>query len=249
MTLALAIEELVVSRGGAAVVRGVSYRNDEAGWIGLVGANGSGKTTLLKALAGRLPAESGRIVLDGEDVTQDRAARARRIGFAVEGNFLPADLTPKELFSISAMAPRAWERAELQALRHTLGIDALLHRKCGALSAGMAQRVAIFGAFLDMPPIVILDEPFNWLDPVTAYDVKQALGRLVEEQGITLVTSLHDVTTLTSYCTRAILLSGGLIELTLVAEDLCDGRRDHAAFEAMLVDRLREQQDREGARR
>jgi ABC-type multidrug transport system ATPase subunit len=234
-------ENLFVHRGRAAIVRGLSFASEEPGWIGLIGANGSGKTTLLRALAGRLPAGPGRILLDGADVTADRAARATRIGFAVEGSFLPDDLTPLELFSISAEAPRAWERTELQPLGEALRIDSLLNVKCGKLSAGMAQRAAIFGAFLDLPPIVILDEPFNWLDPVTAYDVKVALLALVQSEGLILITSLHDMTTLTSYCTRAILLSAGRIALALEAADLARGQGDPPAFEAMIVERLRQE--------
>lgn len=243
MTLSFALDDLCVDRGRAAVVQGVTFSNGAPAWIGLIGANGSGKTTLLRAIAGRLPVASGRILLGGADVTTNLAARANQIGFAVEGEFLPGDLTPRELYAISANEPRPWQRAELQQLGRALRIDHLLDSKCGILSAGMAQRVAIFGAFLDLARIVILDEPFNWLDPVTAFDVKLALTALVQDHGVTIVTSLHDVTTLTSYCTRGVLLSAGRIALTLEVDDLAAGKQKPAAFEAMVVDQLREASD------
>jgi ABC-type multidrug transport system ATPase subunit len=240
VTLSLALENVAVDRGRLPVVRDFSYANVEGGWIGLIGANGSGKTTLLRALAGRLPIRAGRILLGGRDVSGDRGARAQLIGFAVEGGFLPGNLSVRELFSICAVAPAAADAAQLRPLRRALGLDAFLDRKCSSLSAGMAQRVSLFAAFLDLPGIVILDEPFNWLDPVTAYDVKLALVRLTREQGITLITALHDVATLTAYCTRGLLLSGGRIALALEAGELAAGRSDPAGFESMVVARLRE---------
>ena len=243
MTLSFALEGVAVDRGRLPVVRDLTYANDEAAWIGMIGANGSGKTTLLRALAGRLPIRAGSILLGGRDVSGDRGAHAQGIGFAVEGGFLPGDLSPRELFSIAATAGAAADAAELRPLRQALGIDAFIDAKCSSLSAGMAQRVALFAAFLDLPGLVILDEPFNWLDPVTAYDVKQALVQLVRDQGVTLITALHDVATLTAYCTRGILLSAGRIALCLEAADLQAGRSDPAGFEAMVVARLRERSE------
>ena len=96
----LKLEAVGVDRGTVRVVLGVSYEHHGAGWIGIVGANGSGKTSLLRAAAGRLPLAAGRIFLDGRDVSGDRAARARAIGFAPDANMLPGDLSPAELFSL-----------------------------------------------------------------------------------------------------------------------------------------------------
>ena len=239
MSLSLTIEQLTVERGGMPAVSGFSYANDGAAWIGLVGANGSGKTSLLRALAGRLPIRSGRILLGGTDLTGDRAARARLIGFAVDAAMLPDDLTPRELFAIAAERRDAVDDPALAELRAALSFESFIDRKCGSLSAGMGQRVALMAAFLDLPDIVLLDEPFNWLDPLTAFDTKHALRRLVEARGMTLLTALHDVSTLTAYCDRGILMSAGRIALTLEAADLRGGLADPVAFEAGIVDRLR----------
>jgi ABC-type multidrug transport system ATPase subunit len=239
LSLSFALEELSVERDGLRVIDAVSYANDEAAWIGLVGANGSGKTTLLRAMAGRLPIRSGRILIGGVDRGSDRAVRAEQIGFAVENGMLPADLTPREVFAISAREPAAVDDPHLEALRGALNLEHFLDRKCGALSAGMGQRVALLGAFLDLPSIVILDEPFNWLDPLTAFDVKIALRNLVRERGLTLITALHDVSTLTAYCDRGILLSNGRIALTMEQDELRAGLADPVAFEMAMVGRLR----------
>ena len=239
MTLPLEIEQLHVDRGGAPAVTGVDYVNHQPGWIGLVGANGSGKTTLLRALAGRLPIRSGRIRIGGGEVGADRARRAELVGFAIDNAMLPADLTPRELFALGSEAEAAIEAPTLAPLREALRFDSFIDRKCGALSAGMAQRVALFAAFLDLPLIVILDEPFNWLDPLTAFDTKHALRALVTAHGLTLITALHDISTLTAYCNRGVLLSAGRIALTLEETDLRAGLADPVGFEARMVDRLR----------
>ena len=239
MTAPVSIEHLSVRRDGLQVVTGFSYASASPAWIGLVGANGSGKTSLLRALAGRLPIEGGRILLGGVDVSADRAARAQRVGFAVDAAMLPADLTPRELFAITAMADGAAEDPALRGLREALDVERFLDRECGSLSAGMGQRIAILAAFLDLPGIVILDEPFNWLDPLTAFDVKAALRALVAARGITLFTALHDIATLTAYCDRGVLMSGGRIALTIEKEELRSGLADPVTFEAAMVARLR----------
>jgi ABC-type multidrug transport system ATPase subunit len=239
MSLRFALGDVSVERGGVLAVRDVSYANEAPGWIGIVGANGSGKTSLLRAIAGRLPIRSGRILIGGADLSGDRAARAAAIGFAVDAAMLPGALTPREVFAISGRAPDAMDAASLAPLREALGIDAFLDRTCGALSAGMGQRVAIFAAFLDLPRIVILDEPFNWLDPLTAFDVKAALGRLVAAEGLTLLTALHDVATLTACCSRGFLMAEGRIALALEEAELRAGRADPIGFEAAMIARLR----------
>ena len=239
MSLSFAFEEVTIERGGVRVVGRLSYASGAPGWIGVVGANGSGKTTLLRALAGRLPVQGGRILIGGADLTHDRAARAERIGFAVDVAMLPAELTPREVYAISARAAGAVDDPALAPLRRALDLEGFLDRKCGALSAGMGQRVALLAAFLDLPAIVILDEPFNWLDPLTAFDVKEALRALVTARDMTLVTALHDVSTMTAFCDRGLLMAGGRIALTMEEAELRAGLADPVGFERAMVERLR----------
>lgn len=239
MSLPLKIESLAIDRDGVPVVADFSYAIRGPGWTGIVGANGSGKTTLLRALAGRLPVRSGRIVAAGSDVSNNRAARAEMIGFAVESGMLPPELTPREIFAIAARRRDAVDDPALANLREALNVEHFLDRKCGALSAGMGQRIALLAAFLDLPAIVILDEPFNWLDPLTAYDVKNALRDLVAARETALITALHDVTTLTAYCNGGILMAAGRIALTIDEGELRGGLADPLAFEAFIVGRLR----------
>jgi ABC-type multidrug transport system ATPase subunit len=232
---------LVVLRGDHRAVDGVSFAVEGPGWTGLVGANGSGKTSLLRALAGRLEAGAGAILLDGIDRTADRAARAEAIGFAPDAAALPDSLTGRELFAILGGEETGLDPADpLAPLRRALAFEVFFDQRIFSLSAGMRQRLAIFSAFLARPRAVLLDEPFNWLDPICAFDTKRALGALVTAEALTLVTALHDMTSLARHCGAGLLLSDGRIRRRLGPDEIAAGRRDYAAFEAEMIAGLRE---------
>jgi ABC-type multidrug transport system ATPase subunit len=232
--------ELVVLRGDHRAVNGVGFAVEGAGWTGLAGANGSGKTSLLRALAGRLEASAGAILIDGVDRTADRASRAEAIGFAPDASALPVSLTGRELFAILGGEETGLDPADpLAQLRHALAFDAFFDQRIFTLSAGMRQRLAIFSAFLARPRAILLDEPFNWLDPICAFDTKQALGALVAAEGLTLITALHDMTSLVQHCGAGLLLSDGRISRRLGPDEMAAGRRDYAAFEAEMIAGLR----------
>jgi ABC-type multidrug transport system ATPase subunit len=234
------IVDLVVDRGGFRAVNGVSLTLERGGWLGLVGANGSGKTSLLRAIAGRLEAQGGSIVVDGEERIADRRWRAKAFGFAPDPAALPAALTGRQLFSILGSDSTGLRLGDpLRGVRAALDFEAFLDRRIAALSTGMRQRLALFCAFLNRPRAVILDEPFNWLDPICAFDTRQALKELVASEGIALVTALHDMTTLIGYCDCGLLLSEGRVALRLGPEDIRAGAGDYPAFEARVIAGLR----------
>jgi len=220
-------------------VDGVGFSLGPGEWAGVVGANGSGKTSMLRAVAGRLEAYAGAIIVDSQDRTGDRGWRARHFGFAPDISSFPDMLTGSELFSI--ITPD-WEKTTgvgcSARLRQALDFDRFIERRIGELSAGMKQRLAIFSAFLSMPQLIILDEPFNWLDPVCAYDTKEALRELAGE-GLTIITALHEMSTLVGYCSSGLLLADGRIGRRLDSAEIETGRRDYSAFEARMIQGLR----------
>ena len=236
MTL-LTLREIVVHRGDTLAVRSVSTRVEAKSWFGLIGANGSGKTSLLRAVAGRLPIASGSLEFRGQDLTADRAARARLIGFAPDPAMLPPILSPRDLLRIVAGDYKG-ALAGLGILRGVLAMDPIADRAVGTLSMGLRQRVAIACAFAAGQEVVILDEPFNWLDPLVAYDLRQALRQRVDE-GLSLLTALHDVATLGSSCDQGAVLAEGAIALDLSREDIEAAARDPAAFERRTIEHLR----------
>ena len=234
------VRDLVVYRDAFRALDRVSLAVESGCWMGVVGANGSGKTSLLRALAGRLEARSGSIAAEGMERIRDREWRARNFGFAPDAASLPHTLSGRELLSILVSDPPGLEAGDpYRPLRQALDFDRFVDRRIGTLSAGMKQRLAIFCAFVAGPPVVILDEPLNWLDPICAFDTKEALHALVEREGLTLVTALHEMTTLVHYCQAGILLCEGRVSRRLDPSDMAAGRQDYAGFEAEMIRGLR----------
>lgn len=234
----IGLDSLVVRRSGAAVIHDVSLEMGEGRWFGILGANGSGKTSLLRAVAGRLDIVGGRCQLDEVDVTADRHARAAAIGFAPPVESLPAALSVRDVLAILAGSPDEALRA-LGPLNDVLAIESLLDRRIGACSAGMRQRLSLACAFASGSRVVILDEPFNWLDPVAAFDLREALRGEVQ-RGLTLVTALHDLTTFTTACDAGALLGAGRVLLDVTGPMLAAAAARPAEFERDAIVRLRE---------
>ena len=238
MSPSLGARGLSVALGGRTIVEIDRLGFEGPGWIGIIGSNGSGKTTLLRALAGRLPVAAGEIEIDGEPCARDRAWRAMAIGFAPEIAVLPGELSGCDVLSLVARPfGAAIEDPALAALRASLGVESFWRRRVGTYSAGMRQRLAICAAFVGGQNIVILDEPFNWLDPVSSFDVKAAIRDLARERLI--VTALHDIATFAHHCDSGLLLAEGRIGLVLTPEAIERGRADLRGFERVLIDRLR----------
>lgn len=235
------LQDVAVSRGGLPVITKMTCDIQAGQWLGVIGANGSGKTTLLRAVAGRLPVAAGKLLIGGVDRAGDRAWRARHIGFAPDGDTLPDALSGNELFDILTDGRSQLSASKaLRPLRDALGIDHIARRRIETCSAGMRQRIAIFCAFVVGQRTVILDEPFNWLDPLAAYDLRIALRALVED-GLTMVTALHDLLTLTSSCNRGILMRDGGLALVINEDDVKKAAGDPLTFERATIEHLRRQ--------
>ena len=237
MTAAISIKRMTVTRSGRTIVQDVNADISQSRWFGVVGANGSGKTTLLRAVAGRLPIAIGSCSIFGEECAQDRSLRAKAIGFAPPIERLPTSLRAIDLLEL------AGDRVSVQqqrnpALWKALGITELMDTPIGECSSGMRQRVALVLAFALPSRIVILDEPFNWLDPVAAFDTRSALATMVED-GLTLITALHDITTLCGFCHSGVVMAKGGISLQLDETTLRAGKTDAARFESEMVSALR----------
>lgn len=237
MNSAVCLNAGTVERAGQPVVHAVDLTVSRGSWFGLIGANGSGKTSLLRAIAGRLPLASGSCWIDGEELAADRAARASRIGFSPPADKLPDALRGRDILELAG-GKIDDALANLGSLNAALGLSPLLDRWVGDCSAGMRQRLAIAAAFVSGHGIVILDEPFNWLDPVAAFDLRQALRARVDK-GLTLITALHDLGTLAVACDAGSLLADGRVATTLDTALLRMAAKDPQAFERQMIDTLR----------
>lgn len=234
---AIELRNLAVVRHRRLAVDGVSMTVGRTCWFGIIGANGSGKTSLLRAIAGRLPCTMESCRIDGSELRDQPATRAENIGFMPPFEYLPHALTGRQLFNLIQPDQDIWTQAT-DRISEPLGLDRLLDMTIGDCSAGMRQRIAIGCAFACGRSLVVLDEPFNWLDPVAALDLRKALRQYVDD-GLTLITALHDMITLTA-CDEGLLLGNGKVASRLASSDILEGRKDPFEFEARMIVTLRE---------
>jgi ABC-type multidrug transport system ATPase subunit len=237
MSTAVSLSGASVERGGARVVDDVNFVVARGAWFGLIGANGSGKTSLLRALAGRLPFYGGSCLVDGDELATRRAERALRFGFSPPADKLPEALRTRDVLSLVG-DDLDQVRNRLGPVYAALGLASLLDRWIGDCSAGMRQRIAIATAFASGQTLVILDEPFNWLDPVAIFDLREALREMVSN-GLTLITALHDLGTLASACDAGSMLADGKVVVTMDDSMLRIAAEDPQAFERQMIDLLR----------
>jgi len=218
---AIALENIELSLGhGAArvhILKGISLDIARGEAVGLVGPSGSGKSTLLMLMAGLERPDSGRVVVDGADLSrldEDALARfrGRRIGIVFQSFHLVPTMTAVENVALPlelAGAGDAFERArsELRAV----GLGERLHHYPAQLSGGEQQRVAIARAVAPDPAILVADEPTGNLDEGTGGSIIDLLFALKRDRGATLVLVTHDLE-LARRCDRIVRLRSGHVE-------------------------------------
>jgi heme exporter protein A len=175
--------------------------------LAVLGPNGAGKSTLLRLLAGLARPSAGRIEIDGRPPT-DRRARAA-LGYLGHATLLSPSLTVRENLVFAARLYRvAAPRDRADALLASEGLEAIAHRRAGALSRGQAQRVAIARALVHAPALVLLDEPFTGLDRGAAERLAARLAEL-RAHGHTSVLVTHGLDHVRELADEALVLSAG----------------------------------------
>jgi putative ABC transport system ATP-binding protein len=199
------------------ILRGINLTIPQGEFAAIMGPSGSGKSTLLGLLAGLDSATSGRIILDGEDITglsEDRMSevRGRKIGFVFQSFQLIPTLTAEENVLLPAELAGAdtgvVERA--RGLLARVGLSGRLDHYPVQLSGGEQQRVALARAFITRPPILLADEPTGNLDGKTGSAVLEMLLELNRQEGATLVMVTHDPA-LARHADRVITLRDGVV--------------------------------------
>lgn len=209
-------KEVNSPEGSLTILDAVTLQIAAGETVAIVGASGAGKSTLLALLAGLDVPTTGRVQLDGAELTQldedGRAAvRAKHVGFVFQSFHLVPSLTALENVMLPlelVNRPRAREAA-LAALK-TIGLEARAQHYPNQLSGGEQQRVAIARAFVTKPAVLFADEPTGNLDAVTGERVIRQLFELNAATGATLVLVTHDQT-LAERCQRVIHLDKGQI--------------------------------------
>jgi putative ABC transport system ATP-binding protein len=219
MAVCLADVHLSLGRGAARVhvLRGVSLEVARGEAVGLVGPSGSGKSTLLMAMAGLERADSGSVVVAGEDLSalnEDGLARfrGRSIGIVFQSFHLVPTMTALENVALPlelSGEPDAYARAEAEL--GAVGLGERMGHYPSQLSGGEQQRVAIARAIVANPAILVADEPTGNLDETTGKAIVDLLFALKRDRGATLVLVTHDLA-LASRCDRVVRLRSGQID-------------------------------------
>jgi sulfate transport system ATP-binding protein len=182
--------------------------------VALLGPSGSGKTTLLRIIAGLEIADSGTVLHDGEDIT-DQSARDRKVGFVFQHYALFRHMTVAENIGYGLRvrkAPREKIRARVQELLKLIRLEGLGQRFPGQLSGGQRQRVALARALAAEPKVLLLDEPFGALDAKVRQELRQWLRKLHQEIQVTSVFVTHDQEEAFEVADHVVVMNQGRIE-------------------------------------
>ena len=180
--------------------------------VGLVGNNGAGKTTMMRLMLDLIQAGSGYVAIDGKRVDRDETWKTFTGSF-LDSTFLIDFYTPEEFFGFiaevydisAAELQSRLQRFEALMGGEILGTGKLIHD----FSNGNRQKIGIIGAMLVQPRILILDEPFNYLDPSSQIVVARLIREMNRDLGTTVLVSSHNLNSISDICGRILLLEKG----------------------------------------
>ncbi len=235
----LKVEHLTkVYDSGIVALRDVSFEVPDGEFLAVIGLSGSGKSTLLRCINRLIEPTEGRIVWDGEDVThasqEDLRRFRRRVGMVFQHfnlvhrskvitNVLAGRLgyTNPALSLVNRFSPADVERALAQLDR--VGLRDKARSRADELSGGQQQRVGIARALMQDPQMILADEPVASLDPVLAHSIMSYLEQ-INDDGVTVLCSLHFLDLVHRYSNRAIALNDGMLVFDGLPSEIDDDR-------------------------
>ena len=222
----LRTRDLTKSYSGRTVVRGVNVEVDSGEVVGLLGANGAGKTTTFSMVVGLTAPDSGRVLLDGHDVTDDPMyIRARKgIGYLPQEASIFRGLSVEQ--NIMAILETldldgTGRRTRLRELLAELGLTPLAKSPAFTLSGGERRRVEITRALVMSPKFMLLDEPFAGIDPIAVTDIQKIIAHL-RNRGIGVLITDHNVRETLKITDRAYIVHDGVIFKSGTPQSLAD---------------------------
>jgi iron complex transport system ATP-binding protein len=242
------LRDLTVRFGGHEAVRHASFAAEAGDWVVLIGPNGAGKTSVLRAMCGLLPFE-GEILVDGRDVRSlSRRELARIVAFVPQSPETPHELTVAEYVLLGRTPHIGYFAAEGSADRRAaasaldrLELSPFAERPLGSLSGGELQRVVLARALAQEAPILLLDEPTTALDLGRQQQALELIDSL-RTDGLTVVSTMHDLTLAGQYAARLLLLDRGVVVAEGTPEEVLSVANLSAHYDA----RVRVVQDEDG---
>ena len=214
--------------GGRAIFDGLDVDIRRGEVTAIMGPSGTGKTTLLRLITGLVTAERGEVRVDGQEVSrlgrEDLYRLRRRMGMLFQNGALLTDLSVYENVAFPlrehTKLPERLIRPIVLAKLHAVGLRGAAQLMPAELSGGMGRRVALARAIVMDPEILIYDEPFVGLDPISMGVVVRLIRELNDTLGLTSIVVSHDVHEITAVADRAYLLSGGKVVASGTPDEL-----------------------------
>jgi ABC-2 type transport system ATP-binding protein len=208
-------EALTKQYGGLTAVDAVTFTVSPGEVLGFLGPNGAGKTTTMRMLAGFINATSGHASICGHDVDRDSLAARACLGYLPEGAPAYGEMTVRDFLNFVADLRQLHgpARTRIGAVIERLQLGGVLNQTIETLSKGFRRRVGLAQAIMHDPPVLILDEPTDGLDPNQKHEVRTLINDMAGDK--TVIISTHILEEVDAVCTRAIIIAKGRI----VADD------------------------------
>jgi ABC-2 type transport system ATP-binding protein len=198
----------------------VSFEINNGEIVGFIGPNGAGKSTMMKIICGYLPPSSGKVEVNGIDVTEDTLKIRQHIGYLPESNPLYHDMYVKEYLEYVAGIYKIGKKTRkiIDTIVERTGLSPEKHKRIGQLSKGYRQRVGLAQALIHDPKILILDEPTTGLDPNQIKDMRALIKEAGKDK--TIMLSTHIMQEVEAICDRVIIINQGKIVANDSAKNL-----------------------------
>ncbi len=209
----LVVDDLVKRFGEHVAVDGIDLTVRTGSLFGIVGPNGAGKTTTLSMLTGLLRPDAGRVTIHGTDLWKDPAAAKRHLGVLPDRLRIFDRLTGAQFLFYSGVLrglPSSTVRQRSLELAVAFDLDDALDRLVADYSEGMAKKIALAAAMIHAPRLLVLDEPFESIDPVSAVTVTRMLKEYVASGG-TVILSSHSMDLVQRICDDVAVMVGGRV--------------------------------------
>ena len=206
------VENITKKYGSFTAVNDISFEIEEGEIVGFLGPNGAGKSTTMNMITGFIEPASGKIIVDGYNISKKPKKAKRQIGYMPEGVPLYTDLTVKEFVTYMAElkgVPKKERKEKVEKALEDTGLIDVKNKLTRNLSRGYKQRVSMAGALVSNPKVIILDEPTVGLDPKQVTEIRTLIKNLGKEH--TVILSSHILSEVSQICNRVIIINKGKI--------------------------------------
>ena len=206
------VENITKKYGSFTAVNDISFEIEEGEIVGFLGPNGAGKSTTMNMITGFIEPTSGKIIVDGYNISKKPKKAKRQIGYMPEGVPLYTDLTVKEFVTYMAElkgVPKKERKQKVEKALEDTGLIDVKNKLTRNLSRGYKQRVSMAGALVSNPKVIILDEPTVGLDPKQVTEIRALIKNLGKEH--TVILSSHILSEVSQICNRVIIINKGKI--------------------------------------